>query len=296
MAAAEWGRHVVEVLDHVELNAGDSSRASHVWRVSTPQGPEIWRRAWWSAPEVSAFMLGLSRLFATDPRDLEATAGAHQFWQALGVWVVPEVLGHTQFQGAGALRVTCIEGDAGELIDADAFQLGQQVAAVHVHAGHTFGDIRGKSTRPLHGFYPRALSVLREVVPRFSADNWRAHWAEVEATFQTAPSPQTAVPMLLDWAGSQFVWRAGQPYALVDVESSALAPAELDLCLWEVLLSPDRAVAFRTGYERTRPFPNLTPHRAACRLILLALEVEGSPPLPQWLALPAHFDQPTSPR
>ncbi|MFC6659205.1 hypothetical protein [Deinococcus multiflagellatus] len=50
-----------------ELNAGDSSRASHVWRVETAAGPEIWRRAWWTEPEVSAFMLGLGQLFGVDP-------------------------------------------------------------------------------------------------------------------------------------------------------------------------------------------------------------------------------------
>ncbi|SEJ53779.1 hypothetical protein SAMN04488058_11036 [Deinococcus reticulitermitis] len=127
MAAAEWGRHVVEEA-WTELNAGDSSRASHVWRGDTPRGPEVVRRAWWSEPEVSAFMLGLSRLFGVDPRDLKRTANAYRFWARLGVWRVPEGLGLREFRGAEALRVEFIAGETGELGDADARQLGRQVA------------------------------------------------------------------------------------------------------------------------------------------------------------------------
>ena len=98
--------------------------------------------------------------------------------------------------------------------------------------------------------------------------------------------------MLLDWAGEQFVWRGGQPYALVDVEASVYAPPELDLCLWELLLSPSGAAEFQAGYSDLLPFPDLTAHRAPCRLILRALEVEGAPPLREWLALPALFLSP----
>ena len=98
--------------------------------------------------------------------------------------------------------------------------------------------------------------------------------------------------MLLDWAGEQFVWRDGQSYALVGVEASVYAPPELNLCLWELPLSPARAAEFQAGYSELLFFPDLTPHRAACRLILRALEVEGAPPLGEWLALPSLF-QPT---
>lgn len=77
--------------------------------------------------------------------------------------------------------------------------------------------------------------------------------------------------------------------ALVDVEASAYGPLELDLAFWETLLSASQAQKFRQGYESVRPFPNLTAHRAACRLILLALESEGSPPLHKWLELPTMF-------
>ncbi|MBB5232999.1 hypothetical protein [Deinococcus budaensis] len=275
-----------------ELNAGDSSRASHVWRVDPPGGPPmILRRAWWTAPEVSAFMLGLNRLFGVDPRDLDRTAAAYARWREIGAWAVPETLGLVAFRGAPALGVTFVPGDpARALHDADAADLGRRVARVHGHASATFGDVTGRGGRPLADFYPEALRVVRELAAHFGPGPWAEHWPAVEAAFAAAPTPTHAAPMLLDWDGAQFVWRDGQPFALVDTESSALAPPELDLCLWELLLTPPGAAQFRTGYAELRPFPALGPHRAACRLLLRALEVEGAPPLPEWLGRPAPFD------
>lgn len=274
-----------------ELNAGDSSRASHVWRVELPTGAVILRRPWWTSPEVSAFMLGLSRLFGVDPRDLHATADAYRFWGTLDAWTVPEVLGFTDFQGSPALRVEFVPGEpARDLREADAAELGRQVARVHAHTADGFGPVTGSPAQPLADFYARALEVMREVAAHFGPEAWADHWAEVEAAFVQAPAPTSTVPMLLDWNGSQFVWRDGQPFALVDVEASALAPPELDLCLWELLLTSEGARNFRAGYREHLPFPDLGPHRAACRLILRALEAEGASPLPEWLRLPAHFD------
>ncbi|GAA5532609.1 hypothetical protein Dalu01_00998 [Deinococcus aluminii] len=299
MAAAErWG-YVVRERSAVsgqlsaegvtELNAGDSSRASHVWRVEGAGGPVILRRPWWTSPDVSAFMLGLARLFGVDPRDLHATADAYRFWHGLGVWAVPEVLGMTDFRGGPALRVAFVPGEPPrDLREADAAELGRRVAAVHSASGGGFGPVMGNPLRSLPDFYPHALKVVREVAAHFAPDAWADRWPEVEAAFAAAPSPTRAVPMLLDWAGSQFVWRDGQPFALVDVEASAFAPPELDLCLWEILLPLQGARAFRCGYEERLPFPNLGPHRAACHLILRALE--GAPPLRDWLGLATQFD------
>ena len=42
-----------------ELNTGNSSRASHVWRVDGPQGTYVARRPWWTNPEVSPFRVHL---------------------------------------------------------------------------------------------------------------------------------------------------------------------------------------------------------------------------------------------
>ncbi|WP_231557275.1 hypothetical protein [Deinococcus sp. YIM 77859] len=298
MAAAQrWG-HVVgrsptkrAPLAVTELNAGDSSRASHVWRVEEADGPVILRRPWWTSPDVSAFMLGLARLFEVDPRNLPATADAYRFWRGLGVWMVPEVLGFTDFRGGAALQVAFVPGESPrDLREADAAELGRRVAAVHGHTAQGFGPVTGSALRLLSDFYPHALRVVREVTARFEPDAWTGHGPDVEAAFAAAPAPTRAVPMLLDWNGSQFVWRQGQPFALVDVEASALAPPELDLALWEVLLDARGAGAFRAAYASTRPFPDLGPHRAACRLLLRALQVEGSPPLRDWLALPPRFD------
>ncbi|MEF2277648.1 hypothetical protein V3W47_05000 [Deinococcus sp. YIM 134068] len=273
-----------------ELNAGDSSRASHVWRVDLSRGPVIVRRAWWTVPEVSAFMLGLNRLFGTDPRDLGMTSAAYTRWREVGAWVVPETLGLTEFRGNPALAVEFVDGEPSrDLHDADAAELGRRVAQVHSHTSDMFGDVMGRARRPVADFYPSALHVIREVTAHFEPEACTSHWPEVEAAFASAPSPTRAIPMLLDWHGSQFVWRDGQPFALVDVESSALAPPELDLCLWELLLTLEGAQSFRAGYAERLPFPDLGPHRAACRLILRALEVEGSPPLRDWLALPPLF-------
>ncbi|WP_216328625.1 hypothetical protein [Deinococcus aestuarii] len=283
-------RDLTRALSVTELNAGDSSRASHVWRVELAGGPVIVRRPWWTTPDVSPFMLGLTGLFGTDPRDLRAVSATYGCWREVGVWAVPEVLGQVDFRGSSALVVEFVEGGPSrELPEADAAELGRRVARVHAHALGAFGDVPGRTRFPLTEFYPRALSVVREVAAHFDPDAWAPHWPGAEAALTAAPSPTRAVPMLLDWAGSQFVWREGQPFALVDVEASALAPPELDLCLWESLLTPEGAQDFRAGYAERLPFPDLDPHRAACRLILRAMEVEGSPPLHDWLALPPLF-------
>lgn len=282
--------HQSPASEAVELNAGNSSRASHVWRVEGPDGPLILRRSWWTTPEVSAFMLGLSRLFGVDPRDLRATAGAYRFWQELNVWAVPAVREIREFLGSPALAVEFVPGEAArDLQEVDAAELGRRVAAVHAWTSEGYGPVTGASPRPLPGFYAHALEVVREVAGHFDASEWQGHWPQVAAAFQSAPAPTHAVPTLLDWCGAQFVWRGGQPFALVDVEASAFAPPELDLSLWEVLLTRQGARAFRAGYGERLPFPDLRPHRTACRLILRALEVEGSPPLEEWLALPHHF-------
>lgn len=274
-----------------ELNAGDSSRASHVWRVDLPGGPVILRRSWWTSPQVSPFMLGLSRLFGVDPRDLHATARTYRFWRGLGAWAVPDVLGLVEFRGSAALGVEFVEGEpARDLREADAGELGRRVAAIHAHASDVYGNVTGTNRFPLTDFYPRALNVVRELAEHFGPSAWTDDWPQVEVAFTSTPSPTRAVPMLLDWNGTQFVWRGGRPHALVDVESCALAPPELDLCLWELLLTPEGARSFRATYTQHLPFPDLGPHRAACRLILRALEVEGDPPLREWLALPPLFD------
>lgn len=277
-----------------ELNAGDSSRASHVWRVDSDAGSEVYRRSWWTAPDVSAFMLGLSRLFGVDPRDLQATADTYRFWRDLHVWKVPEPLGLTDFQGAQALRLEFVSGEPSRHFnDVDVRELGRQVARIHAHQAAHFGDVLGRHQTPLGDFYARALEVVTEVAPKYQHANWQRHWDEVDAAFKAAPPPSAAVPMLLDWNGSQFVWRDGYPFALVDVEASALAPIELDLCFWEVLLERRRVRQFLSGYTKVRPLPDLKPHRKACRLILLALESEGSPPLMKWVRLSPHFDDAT---
>lgn len=279
-----------ELLTATELNAGESSRASHVWRVDGSEGTEIYRRSWWTTPEVSAFMLGLNRLFGVDPRDLQATADTYRFWRELNVWAVPEVLGITEFKGAPALRVEFMAGETQQFDDLDATELGRRVALTHRYEAAHFGDVLGQQQRPLSEFYARACEMVREVAPKYKPANWQPHWDEVVAAFRSAPAPSVAVPMLLDWNGTQFIWRDGQPFALVDVEASALAPLELDLCFWELLLNGEQVGQFAAGYTKIRPLPDLKAHRTACRLILLALESEGSPPLMKWLHLSPHFD------
>ena len=276
-----------------ELNAGNSSRASHVWRMDDGQRSEIYRRSWWSAPEVSAFMLGLGQLFGVDPRDLHATESAYGFWRELGVWTVPQTYGLTEFRDAPALRVEFVPGDQANktFAEADTRLLGRQIAQVHQQAADFFGDVSGQRRQPLEQFYVRALETIRATAPRYAPQNWAGHWDMVERIFAAAPPPRQAAPMLLDWNESQFVWRGGQPFALVDVEASVLAPPELDLTFWELLLTTGApAQAFQAGDRDVRPFPDLSAHRAACRLILLALESEGTRDAAQWLAQPAVFE------
>ena len=277
-----------------ELNAGNSSRASHVWKMTEPRGPYVARRPWWSTPEVSPFMAGLVGLCAVDPRDLDSVASAYAFWHELNAWEVPRTLGFAQVQGAPALLVEWAEGDPAQaLTRADGAELGQRVARAHARTLDRFGPLTGLGTRgwPVSEFYTRALSVLDALTTRHDVHHWAASWPEARKLLVSAPVPITAVPMLLDWSGDQFVWRDGRPAVLVDVEASAYAPPELDLCLWEVLLTAHQCAAFKAAYSAQLTFPDLTPHRDASRLILRVLEVEGRPALTDWLSLPTHFHE-----
>jgi len=162
------------------------------------------------------------------------------------------------------------------------------VARAHARTRDTFGPLRAGQGWPLAAFYPRALAVLDDLTARFDAALWAGVWPQLRPLLEQAPAPSQAVPLLLDWSGGQFVWRDGQPFALVDVEASVFGPPELDLCSWEGALSLAGAAAFQAGYQTQRPFPDLAPHRAACRLILRALEMNG-PPIRTSLDLPALF-------
>lgn len=278
-----------------ELNAGNSSRASHVWRVDGPDGPYVARRPWWSTPEVSPFMAGLVGLFGVDPRDLSAVADAYDFWRGLKNWAVPRTLGRAEVLGAPALLVEWIDGEpARDLTAADAAELGRKVAATHAYALDYFGPLTETAARGclVEDFYPRALTVLDGLTQHVPLQDWAEH----RTLLTQAPPPTWTAPMLLDWCGDQFIWRGGQLYALVDVEASVYAPPELDVCLWEVLLTAEQCRAFQQAYTEQMPFPDLDPHRAACRLILRALVVEGRPALKDWLALPAHFTHPPASR
>lgn len=237
-------------------------------------------------------MLSLNQLFGVDPRDLQATATAYRFWRKLGTWPVPQPLGWVEFEGKRVLRVEFVEGQlpSRDFRALDGGLLGQAVARNHGQQSTTFGDVGKKLQQPVTEFYSRALAVVKEIAPRYAARNWDGSWPEVEQIFAQVPPAGQAVPMLLDWSESQFVWRNNFPYALVDVEASVYAPPELDLCFWELLLgTSEQAQKFRAGYATVRPFPDLTPYRDACRLILLALESEGTQPVHEWLRLPKLF-------
>ncbi|MGI8747076.1 MAG: hypothetical protein ACR2J4_01810, partial [Deinococcus sp.] len=227
------------VLHLAELNAGDSSRASHVWRVDGPGGLWVARRPWWTTPEVSAFMSGLGGLFGVDPRDLGSVTEAYALWRELDAWAVPQTLGVRAVLGAPALGVEWVDGEGSRpLADADAGELGRRVAHVHARTRDTFGPLSGGQGWPLAAFYPRALAVLGDLTARFDAALWVGVWPQLRPMLEQAPAPSQAVPLLLDWSGGQFVWRDGQPFALVDVEASVFGPPELDLCSWEGALSP----------------------------------------------------------
>lgn len=88
-------------------------------------------------------------------------------------------------------------------------------------------------------------------------------------------------------------WQGGEPFALVDVEASVFASPELDLCLWEILLTRKQFRQFKEGFCSVAPLPDLRPYCVACRSILLALEVESSCEWRKWQGLSRNFDDAT---
>lgn len=105
------------------------------------------------------------------------------------------------------MRLSFVEGDSRSLEQMDAHAFGAKVAHTHRHQSAHFGGLVGQQPQPIAEFYSHTLAVIREVAPRYKPDNWATPWDEVKRIFVEAPAPAFAVPLLLDWNETQFVWR-----------------------------------------------------------------------------------------
>jgi hypothetical protein len=102
--------------------------------------------------------------------------------------------------------------------------------------------------------------------------------------------PGAFSPVMIDIDSTQYLCQpSGEMSALVDTDAYVFGPRELDFINLEYLLTAEQARVFAGGYAEVRPLPDLSALRPVYRYLCLLLEVQGSPPLDEWMAQPELF-------
>lgn len=198
-------------------------------------------------------------------------------------WVAVEFIpGHSMADFAGASPAT---------LEA----VGAMVARLHEHRYDWFGSVTGTHQRGLEEFWPTVVATITRLLTMTHRDVDDLVIFTILASADRLPTPEAATPVMLDWDPTQIVMRDESTPFIIDPEAFVIAPAELDLVVWEYLLDEHSASSFVDGYVSVRPLPNPTAARDLLRVLLWLMEIQGRVPLRQWLARPTligtHKDQ-----
>ncbi|MCL6521314.1 MAG: aminoglycoside phosphotransferase family protein [Firmicutes bacterium] len=281
------------VLERRQLDPDYQRHTNRLWEVRTPTRRVVVRLPRRQAGRVAgstAFWRGVGRLFGLRPGDVRRAAEAYRWLADLGCLPVPRPLA----VGLGArahLVVEWLPGRMAASLDGLGAALGEAVACLHARRAPGWGP-PGRACQPAETFHPRLLESLRWLAGRGSPraePRLEEELKQAEAALGRLPPPAWMAPLLLDWDHSQLVAEDGRILGLVDLDALAVAPRELDLVGWELLLPAREAEAFRAAYRRRLPWPELGAVRRPYRLWLRCIEFQGPVPLEAWLAQPARF-------
>ncbi|MDI3316438.1 MAG: phosphotransferase [Bacillota bacterium] len=270
-----------------------AGHTNHVWSVETPTRRLVVRLPRRRAERVAgstAFWAGVRRLFGLRPDDVAAIAEGYLWLSGVEGLPVPRPLS-LGLHPRPHLVVEWLAGRMPRSLDGLGDQLGSLVALLHSRRSRGWGR-PGAAERPPARFHPALQAAMAEQARGLAEAKpaLKVELARAEAALRALPAPGWMAPVLLDWDHSQLLVDRGRVSGIVDLDALAVAPRELDLAAWELLLPPAEAAAFQEAYRRRLPWPALAPVRQPYRLWLWLIEFQGRVPLDDWLARPGFAD------
>ena len=289
------------VLEAEHMDPGYSDHATDVWRVRTRSGTQalrIFRAAQaWGGP----FWDGLKWLFGWQMQDPSGVAARHRFLRAASGLAAPEVLGSGRAGELSYLRMQWMPGvpcdSFAELTPAGLREFGRSLARLHARTFDCAGMLPLPREVPREAFPARVQSTLERLVENYHRERADLRGALGEMLERAAGLLPDAIlresfaPVMMDIDARQYLRQPGGPIcAVVDTDACVAGPRALDFINLEYVLMPAQAIEIAGGYTETLPLPELAELRPLYRYLCLALEVQGDPPLEEWLAQPALFN------
>lgn len=220
-------------------------------------------------PTQNIFWQGACTVFGLDRYRLarRLPSIAHQLPQNLPMHVVP-MNWEGQLNGAPLWRQPRIEGFPMHWTCDNAYHIGRLCQRLHQHRSTRFGhyllpanSLETWTSRLCMFLLPR-LHLLPEDV-RFN----------VMASLKTAPTVESAVPLMLDLRQDQFL--SGEKGLFwIDWEAMVWAPLAFAWALYEVLIPRDFRAAFMVGMSNAQR-PDLQSHRLVARAYLYLVGAFG---------------------
>lgn len=282
------------ILDCAYMDPGYSGHAADVWMVRTEKRTaalRIFNAGAWNGP----FWDGMRWLFHWRGNFRQRVARRNRFLRQAGGLPVPGVLAHGARDGLDYLVMEWMPGlrmeSFDELSPAGMRGFGRHLAALHAQVFPRNGTLDGARGRPAAQFSMEltgTLNMLFENYYRDQPDFSRIHAIMLQHARQVQAGSFS--PVLVDLGAGQYLRsERGELCALVDTDAYAAGPRELDFILLEYGLTPALAKDFVKGYEEALPLPALREVRPVYRYLYRMMEVEGAPPLEEWMDQEAIF-------
>ncbi|GMA51089.1 hypothetical protein GCM10025857_24460 [Alicyclobacillus contaminans] len=286
----------VPVLRQQQVPDVHVGQASDVWLVDTADSAVVVRRPRIHGGVLTGpFWMGCQALFGTRPGSVSALGATHRLLSALATLPIPRVL---DVRCAEAGPFVVVERMPGQTLlcfaDLDTRSLrwlGEAMACWHSFSSPWYGALSAPSGQPAQQFHPHAAAVIRQLADALGGERDAARpWIQrALAALRELPALSEMQLIMLDLDPTQFLHQDGALTALVDAELFALGPSALELAALEYLLDGPAADAFRDGYERVLPLPDLSPVRLPYRCLLRLLEVQGRVDWNTWMTHPTRF-------
>jgi aminoglycoside phosphotransferase (APT) family kinase protein len=276
------------ILTIKELSPGYEGHASDVWHVTTLKEEAIVRASRMIDEPSNDFWWGCKRLFGIDPRKVWELEGVNDTLKTYSSIPVPKVLNKGMIDNRQCVVVEKLEGHVlTSLIsqpDTILESLGEGLATIHRFQSDYTGHPSGTLHVPLNDFHDHLGTTMSELVEKFYPETEIAHkLPDILSELKHLHQPNHSTLVLIDMDPTQFLTDGVRVTGLVDTEAYALAPIELEFIGLEYILDEKGAKAFKKGYEKILPIPDLTKCRKAYRYLYRLLSVQGKVEIEKWL-------------
>jgi len=166
-----------------------------------------------------------------------------------------------------------------------ARQLGEHLGSLHAVAFNFWGSYPISPSFRLQDWPELLAKALENMTPHWFEDQPQVMRAlpDFAARARRLPALASAALIFPDLHPGQFLVHDGRLAALVDIESHVLGPRELDFIALEYALQPRHLPAFREGYTRHLPLPDLAPVRALYRYLYWVMSALGAEDYREWM-------------